>query len=95
MMALTSLAVIMFFNRDARGENALATKIAPLVAGVIMLGLFGYIFFNYGGLTGTSGALGYILPGLVVLAAIVGYGLAASLKSSNPAKFARMGENKN
>lgn len=95
MMALTSLAVMVFFNRDARGENAFATKIAPLVAGVIMLGLFGYIFFNYGGLTGTSGALGYILPGLVLLAAVVGYGLPVGLKSSNPTKFVRMGENKN
>lgn len=95
MMALTSLAVMVFFNRDARSENAFATKIAPLVAGVIMLGLFGYIFFNYGGLTGTSGALGYILPGLVLLAAVVGYGLPVGLKSSNPTKFVRMGENKN
>lgn len=95
LMALTSLAVMVFFNRDARSENAFATKIAPLVAGVIMLGLFGYIFFNYGGLTGTSGALGYILPGLVLLAAVVGYGLPVGLKSSNPTKFVRMGENKN
>jgi amino acid transporter len=93
MMALTSFAVIAFFNRDARGENALATKVAPLVAGLIMLVLFGYIFLNYGGLTGTSGALGIILPALVLVAAVVGYVLAGGLKSSNPDKFARMGEN--
>ena len=86
---------MVFFNRDACGENALPRRLRRWWLGLIMLGLFGYIFFNYGGLTGTSGALGYILPGLVLLAAVVGYGLPVGLKSSNPTKFVRMGENKN
>jgi amino acid transporter len=93
MMSLTSFAVVAFFSRDARGENGLATKIAPVVAGIIMLILFVYIFVNYGGLTGTSGALGIILPALVIVAAVIGYLLAVRLKSSDPARFARMGGN--
>ncbi len=95
MMALTSLAVIRFFASDSRGENGFATKIAPVFAGLIMAALFVYIFFNYGGLTGTSGALGIILPSLVILAAIVGYFLASNLKSRDAAKFAKMGQNNN
>ena len=93
MMAITSLAVIVYFNRDAQGENAFATKIAPAIAGLVMLALFIFIFKEFGGLTGTSGALGIGLPSLVVIAGIVGYLLAARLKSSNAAKFANMGEN--
>ncbi|NMD07879.1 MAG: APC family permease [Phyllobacteriaceae bacterium] len=93
MMALASAAVVAFFNRDAMGESALATKVAPTISGLIMLVLFGYIFLNYSALTGTAGALAWVLPGLVILAAVVGYLLAARLKSSNPAKYARMGEN--
>ncbi len=95
MMALASAAVVAFFNRDARGESALATKVAPTIAGLIMAVLFGYIFINYSALTGTAGALAWVLPGLVVLAAVIGYLLAARLKSADPAKYARMGENSN
>ena len=93
MMALASAAVVAFFNRDMQGENAFATKLAPAVSGIIMVVLFGYIFLNYSALTGTAGALAWVLPSLVILAAVVGYVLAARLKSSDPAKYARMGEN--
>lgn len=93
MMALTSFAVVAFFNRDAHGENALSSKLAPIVAGVAMAALFVYIFANFGGLTGTSGALGIILPALVILAAIVGYLMAARLKQADAKRFDRMGNN--
>jgi amino acid transporter len=93
MMALASFAVIAFFNKDAHGESSLVTKLAPIVAGLAMLALFVYIFFNFGALTQTSGAMGIILPGLVVLAAIIGIVLAARLKGANAAKFNRMGNN--
>jgi amino acid transporter len=93
MMALASAAVVAFFNRDSHGENALSTKLAPTLAGVVMAVLFGYIFINYSALTGTAGALSWVLPSLVILAGVIGYILAARLKSSDPAKYARMGEN--
>jgi amino acid transporter len=93
MMAIASFAVIAFFNKDGRGENAVSSKVAPVIAGLVMLGLFLYIFFNFGGLTGTSGALGIILPALVLVAGIVGLLLASNLKSSDAARFSRMGNN--
>jgi amino acid transporter len=93
MMALASFSVIAFFNKNNFGENALVSKLAPVVAGLVMAALFVYIFMNFGGLTGTSGALGIILPALVVVAAVVGLLLASNLKSSNQAKYARMGGN--
>ena len=93
MMSIASFAVIAFFNRDAQGENALVSTLAPIVAAVIMAGLFIYIFFNFGGLTGTSGVLGFLLPALIVLAAIIGLLMASRLKSSDPKRFAKLGNN--
>lgn len=93
MMALASAAVVAFFNRDGHGENALATKVAPVIAGIIMAGLFVYIFLNFSALTGTAGALAWVLPGLVVLAGLVGMLLASRLKSSEPKRYASMGQN--
>jgi amino acid transporter len=93
MMSIASFAVIAFFNKDARGENAFASKIAPIVAALVMAAVFVYIFANFGGLTGTSGALGMVLPALVIIAAIVGLLMASRLKSTDAKRFANMGQN--
>jgi amino acid transporter len=94
MMVLTSLAVIRFFRRQG-GGSPLATLILPLVSAVVMAALFVYIFANFGDLTGTTGgALGWILPSLIPVAALVGMAAAARLKASDPAGFVRMGQNR-
>ena len=94
MMAITSLAVIMFFRSEGGGGSALSTLILPLLSGLIMAVLFVYIALNFGDLTGTAGgALGYILPALIPVAALVGLLMAGRLKSADPAAFARMGRN--
>ncbi len=93
MIVVASFALVALFNKDGRSENAFASKIAPIVAGLIMIALFIYIFANFGGLTGTSGALGVILPSLVIVAAIVGLLLASRLKSSDAKRFSNLGQN--
>ncbi len=93
MMAIASFAVIAFFTKDARGENAFSSKLAPLVAGLIMAALFVYIFLNFGGLTGAAGALSVVLPALVIVAAVVGLVMAARLKSADAKRFANLGQN--
>lgn len=94
MMTVTSAAVIAFFRRSGATASALATLVLPLVSGVVMAGLFVYIFLNFGDLTGTTGgALGIILPSLIPAAAVVGYLLALRLEKNDPARFARMGHN--
>jgi amino acid transporter len=96
MMAITSLSVIMFFRKTPDpATSPLASMLLPAVSGVIMVLLFIYIAMNFGDLTGTTGgALGYILPALIPLAAIIGWLRASALKASNPAAYARMGENR-
>lgn len=93
MMAIASASVIAFFLKDSRGENPLSTLVAPLIAGVAMAALFVYIFMNFGALTGTSGTLGWVLPALVLVAAVIGALLASRLKSADPRRYATMGQN--
>jgi len=94
MMSVTSLSVIVFFRKVSHSESALSTLVLPVVAGLIMAGLFVYIFLNFGDLTGTTGgALGWILPTLIPLGAVIGFLLAGRLKSADPARYAQMGQN--
>lgn len=95
MMTVTSVAVIVFFRRSGHPAPALTTLVLPLVSGVVMAVLFVYIFMHFGDLTGTTGGvLGIVLPSLIPLAAIVGYLLAMRLEKTDPARFARMGNNR-
>ncbi len=95
MMTVTSVAVIAFFRSGQASGSALATLVLPLVSGVIMAGLFVYIFLNFGDLTGTTGgALGWILPSLIPLAALVGWLVAGRLKGADAAAYGRMGQNR-
>lgn len=94
MMAITSLSIIAFFRSGQASASPLAALILPAVSGLIMAGLFVYIFRNFGDLTGTTGgSLGWILPSLIPLAGIVGFLMASRLKSADPAAYARMGQN--
>ena len=94
LVAFTSFSVVSFFNNDSKGENALATKLLPSLAGVVMAGLFIYIFAKFGDLTGAAGLLGVALPALVIVAAIVGYILASNLANRDLARFKNLGNNR-
>ena len=91
LMALTAFSVVAFFGSDMRGESALATKILPIITGALLAFLFVYIFYKFGDLTGAAGAMGVVLPSLVIVAGIAGYILASNLASRDPARFARLG----
>lgn len=93
MMTVTSLSVIMFFRRQ--GGPALTTLVLPALSGLIMAVLFVYIFINFGDLTGTAGGgLRWIFPSLIPLAAVIGWLAAVRLEKTDPASFARMGQNR-
>lgn len=94
LMALTSFAVIAFFMKGERGENALSTKVLPAISGLIMGYLFITIFRDFGTLTGAAGSLSWILPSLTLVAMVVGIALAGMLKTRDPGRFADLGKNK-
>ena len=92
LMAFTAFAIVAFFSRNkGLEENALVTTILPVVTGVILLALVIYIAVNFGTIAGASGVLAVVLPGLVVIAALIGLALAARLKGADSAGFARLG----
>lgn len=94
MMAVTSLSVIAFFRKTG-GGSLLSTVILPLIAAFIMAVLFVYIFLNFGDLTGTAGgALGWVLPGLIPAAGVIGWLLALRLKSADPVAYGKLGQNR-
>lgn len=95
MMALTSFAVLAYFGRNPDpATGAMTSKVLPLAAGLVMAALFVWIFKDFGALTGASGILAIALPSLVIVAAIVGYFSAANLASSDPERFAKLGNTK-
>ena len=92
LMTFTAFAIVAFFSRNPDLEgSALVTKVLPVITGVIMGLLVIYIAVNFGSIAGASGVLAVFLPGLVVIAALIGVMLAARLKSANSAGFARLG----
>jgi amino acid transporter len=91
MMTITSVAVVMFFRRQG-GGSMMRTFVLPIVSGLVMAGLFVYVFLNFGDLTGTQGGLlGVLLPSTIPLAGLVGWLVAARLRAGRPAAFASMG----
>ncbi|MES0050149.1 MULTISPECIES: APC family permease [unclassified Mesorhizobium] len=92
MMAVASLAVVMYFRANpSTQENALKTTILPGLAFIAFVVIIYLIVINFGGLSGASGSLGVFLPGLVLIAAVVGLLLAGALKSRDPGAFENLG----
>lgn len=92
LMAVTSISVVAFFRKNPEKEpSALKAMILPSIAAVALLVIIYQIVINFGGLSGASGFLGVFLPGLVVIAGVVGYFCAASLKARSPADFDKLG----
>ncbi|MCE6078017.1 APC family permease [Agrobacterium vitis] len=92
LMAFTAFSIVAFFSRNPGLENnLLVTRVLPIITGVILAWLVFYISTNFGSIAGASGVLAVVLPGLVLIAAIIGLICAARLKSADPARFARLG----
>jgi len=92
LMAFTAFAIVAFFGRNPGLEsNPVVTKVLPIVTGLILLVLVYYISVNFGAIAGANGVLAVLLPGLVVIAALIGFLAAIRLRSSDAAGFARLG----
>lgn len=67
-----------------------ATLIAPVVSGVVLIGVLAVAVANFDLLIGDTGFLTWFLPSLLVVAAIAGAVAAHLLKKRTPALFASM-----
>ena len=92
LMAFTAFSIVAFFSRNPGLENnVLVTKVLPVITGVILLALVYFISVNFGAIAGANGSLAVLLPGLVLVAAIIGLLAAARLKAADATGFARLG----
>ncbi|MBO2462040.1 APC family permease [Actinomadura violacea] len=93
LLALTSAAVVAYFARDHRDENAWNRLIAPAVACAGLGAVFVASLLNFDALLGAEkgSALTWALPGLLFGAAALGVAFAVYLRLARPDSYARIG----
>jgi amino acid transporter len=93
LLALTSVAVIVFFNRDPRGESAWARMIAPTVAAILLTGIVMLAVLHYNTLLGVpaGSAAAWALPASYAAVAVAGIGWGLILKARRPKVYATIG----
>ena len=94
LMALTSVAVVVYLRRHNEvTEATMSHEAAAVVASIALFAVFVLALTNFAALVGTTPGdpLNWILPGLIVAAAVIGlvYGLA--LKRARPDVYALVG----
>ena len=93
LLALTAVAVIVFFARDPRGENAWQRLIAPALAAVLLAGIVVLAVQHYATLLGVppGAAAAWALPASYAVAAVIGLGWGLVLKIWRPQVYAAIG----
>jgi len=93
LLAVTSVAVIAFFARDHRGENAWRRLIAPGLAAVLLGGIVVLAVLHYATLLGVpAGATAaWALPASYAAVAVAGFGWGLVLKIRRPQIYATIG----
>jgi amino acid transporter len=96
LMALASFAVVAFFARHRDLDtNVLRTAVAPILGGLAMTAVAIYAASQFGLLIGNpESPLRWILPALIVIAAIAGIVAAVSLRGRSPELYAQMGRHR-
>ncbi len=93
LLALTAVAVVAFFARDSRGENAWQRLIAPLIAAVLLTGIVILAVRNYAALLGVprSDPAAWTLPASYAAVAAIGAAWGMVLKARHPDLYAAAG----
>lgn len=94
IMTMVSVSVIVFFRRRGGTETLWRRVIAPALAAVLLAAVLVLIIVNFHVIVGTSAdsPVRWILPGLLLLAAVAGYGRSLVLRATRPEAYARVGE---
>jgi amino acid transporter len=95
LMAVTSMAVVGFFRRyPGLGGSSWHRLVAPLLATVALLTIAAVTVANADAALGGSAPsmLGFVLPGLVGVAAVGGFGWGLVLRATRPGTHARIGQ---
>jgi amino acid transporter len=93
LLALTAIAVIVFFARDPHGENAWRRLIAPAIAAILLTGIVVLAVLHYGTLLGVPAGhpAAWALPASYAAVAVIGLGWGLILKVRRPQVYAAIG----
>ena len=93
LLAVTSVAIIMFVRADPRGEDAWHRLIAPTLSTVLLTGIVVLAVMHYNILLGvpSSNAAAWVLPTTYGVVAAIGLCWGAMLKVRRPAIYAAVG----
>lgn len=94
LMIATAASVIRFFGIDARGHGRMRTMVLPGLGATGLCVVLVLAVLNFHVLTGASRGLSHGLVALVPVAVVVGAWMAARLRRREPARFARLGQNR-
>lgn len=93
LMAVTSVAIIVFFVRRGSGGAQAGRLVCSGLATVGLAVIFGYAVRDFDVLLGADpgSAMSWILPGVIGLAALLGVAAGLVLRRTRPATHARIG----
>jgi len=93
LLAATAVAVIAFFGRDARDENAWRRLIAPALAAILLAGIVVLAVLHYATLLGipAGATAAWALPASYAAIAAAGLGWGLILKIWRPQVYAAIG----
>jgi amino acid transporter len=93
LLAVTSLAVIVFFSTDPRGEPAWARMAAPALAAVLLAGMVVLAVWHYSTLLGVApdSIAAWALPAGYAAVAALGAGWGLVLRVRRPQVYATIG----
>jgi amino acid transporter len=93
LMAGTSAAVIRYFRNYPRSATPWQRLVAPGMATVVLLAILLILIVNFDAVLGTdpTSSLRWILPGLVLLAAVLGAAWGAYLRARRPGVYGGIG----
>jgi amino acid transporter len=92
LMALASAAVPAYFHRRERGRQGLIrTRIAPVLAGLALLGILVLAIIHFDVLTGSSDLMSVALPAILPIAACLGAVRAWHLRRTDPGRYRGLG----
>jgi amino acid transporter len=93
LLALTSVAVIVFFHRDHRGEDAWHRLIAPAMSVVLLTGIVVLAVMHYNVLLGVppDSVASWLLPAMYAAIAVIGLLWGLLLRRTRPRVYATIG----
>ena len=93
LLALTSIAVIVFFARGRRGETAWTTVVAPAIAAIVLTAIVVLAVQHYADLLGVppGDPAAWALPASYGVVAVIGLGWGLILKARRPDIYAAIG----